>query len=96
MSYTTIKGAPAARPVAAWPDGSVTGVTARGTWTPTRTSDDYTPAVLLWPDGCQRRCNVLRVRLDSVEGARRKLAAGQCAWVRVEDVERVTGTGDGK
>lgn len=93
MSYTPTKGAPAARPVAAWPDGTVTGVTARGTWTPTRTSDDYTPAVLLWPDGRQRRCNVLAVRLDGVEGARRKLAAGVCAWVAVEDVEKVTREG---
>ena len=93
MSYTPTKGAPAARPVASWPDGAVTGVTAHGTWTPTRTSDDYTPAALLWPDGRQQRCNVLRVRLDGVEGARRKLAAGQCAWVRVEDVTEVTEEG---
>jgi uncharacterized protein YecT (DUF1311 family) len=36
---------------------------------------------------------VLRVRLDSVEAARAKLAAGQVAWVAVEDVEAATTAG---
>lgn len=51
-----------------------------------RTSDAYQPCVMLTPDGEQRSVNVLRVRLDSVEAARAKLAAGQVAWVAVEDV----------
>ena len=46
-------------------DGSV------GTWCMTRTSDDYTEAVLLMPDGSRRRCCVQRVRLDTPEEARR-------------------------
>ena len=58
-----------------------------------RRSDQYTPAVMLTPNGGQRRVNVLRVRLDSVEAARAKLAAGQVAWVAVEDVEAVRGNG---
>ena len=58
-------------------------------WTTTRTSADYTPAVAVWPSGKTQPCTVLAVRLDSVESARRKLAAGVVAWVRREDVERV-------
>ena len=58
-------------------------------WTPTRTSDHYTPAVLLMPGQPPRRCNVLRVRLDGAEQARAKLAEGKAAWVRAEDAERV-------
>ena len=58
-------------------------------WTTTKTSADYTPAVAVWPDGRTRPCSVQAVRLDSVESARRKLAAGVVAWVRREDVERV-------
>ena len=63
-------------------------------WTPTRTSGDYMPAVLLMPGQAPRRCNVLAVRLDSVEQARRKLAEGKAAWVRPEDVESVVGYGE--
>ena len=58
-----------------------------------RTSDAYQPCVMLTPDGEQRRVTVLRVRLDSVEAARAKLAAGQVAWVAVEDVGTVTAAG---
>ena len=56
-----------------------------------RTSDAYQPCVMLTSDGEQRRVNVLRVRLDSVEAAREKLAAGQVAWVAEGDVEAVRG-----
>lgn len=59
-------------------------------WSTTKTSDSYTPAVLLLPGKPPRRCTVLRVRLDTVEAAREKLAAGRAAWVSVEDGERVT------
>lgn len=62
-------------------------------WRMTRTSDDYTEAVLLLPDGTRRRCCVQRVRLDTAEAARAKLAAGLAAWVRREDEERMRGTG---
>ena len=58
-----------------------------------RRSDQYTPCVMLTPDGGQRRVTVLRVRMDSVEAARAKLAAGQVAWVREEDVRAVTAAG---
>jgi len=60
-------------------------------WTTTKTSDSYTPAVLLLPGKPPQRCNVLRVRLDTVEAARAKLAAGRAAWVAsMADAERVT------
>lgn len=55
---------------------------------PTKTSDDYKPCVALWPNGQQRRCNVLTIRLDDVESARQKLAAGKVAWVAPADVEQ--------
>lgn len=54
-----------------------------------RTSDDYKPCVAVWPNGQQRRCNVLTIRLMSVENARRELAAGHVVWVAPEDVEAV-------
>ena len=59
--------------------------------TPTlpRTSDAYQPAVMLCPDGTDRRVTVLRVRLDSVDAAREKLAAGRVAWVAVGDVSLI-------
>ena len=59
------------------------------TWHTTKTSDSYTPAVLLHPDGRSQRCNVQVVRLDSVDAARAKLAQGACAVVSKEDAERV-------
>mgnify|MGYP001352857157 CR=1 FL=1 len=58
-------------------------------WTTTKTSSDYTPAVAVWPSGRTQPCNVLAVRLDTVESARRKLESGIVAWVRKEDAERV-------
>ena len=60
----------------------------------TRTSDDYAPCVLVWPNGKTRRCSVLAVRMDSAETARAKLAAGKAAWVCEGDVERVQGNGE--
>ena len=58
-------------------------------WTTTKTSADYAPAVAVWPSGRTQPCNVLAVRLDTVESARRKLESGIVAWVRKEDAERV-------
>ena len=54
-----------------------------------KTSDYYTPCVVVWPNGQVRKGNVTHVNLDSVETARAKLAAGKVAWVRREDAERV-------
>ena len=58
-----------------------------------RTSDAYTPAVMLTPDGQTRSVTVLRVRIDSVDAARAKLAAGKLAWVAPGDAEAVRGDG---
>jgi hypothetical protein len=66
------------------------------TWQTTKTTDSYTPAVLLWPDGRRQKCNVLAARLDSVAAARERLALDKPAWVRVEDVTAVTGAGNGE
>ena len=57
--------------------------------TPTKTSDDYKPCVAVWPNGQQRRCNVLTIRLMSVDDARHELAAGHVVWVAPEDVGAV-------
>lgn len=64
------------------------------TWQTSKTSADYTPCVLIWPSGKQERKSVLAVRMDGVEQARAKLAAGKAAWVREGDVIAVTGVGD--
>jgi len=58
-----------------------------------RTSDAYTPCVVLWPNGKEQRANVMHTRLMSVEDARRELAAGRVVWVAVADVEAVRGEG---
>ena len=66
-----------------------------GSRTPTRTSDDYTPAVRLYPNGQQRRGGAFIPRIDTVEQARAKLAADETAVVAAGDVERVTSGVDG-
>ena len=38
-----------------------------------KTSDDYKPCVVVYPGGQIRRANVLHVRIDSFEDAKRKL-----------------------
>jgi hypothetical protein len=58
--------------------------------TPTRDSDYYRPCVMLRPDGRQHRANVAHVRLDTVDSARAKLAAGKVAWVAPDDVQAIT------
>ena len=58
-----------------------------------KTSDDYQPCIAVFPDGRQRKSNVLAVRLDDADKARAKLAEGQVAWVAPEDVERVISGG---
>ena len=59
------------------------------TWTPTRTSDSYTPAVQLEAGKPPRPCSVQHIRCMSVEAARAVVAAGGVAWVRREEWERV-------
>ena len=63
-------------------------------WRMTRTSNDYTEAVLLMPDGKRRLCCVQRVRLDLPQAARAKLARGVAAWVRREDEGKVGTDGE--
>jgi len=62
----------------------------------TKTSADYTPAVYLEPGKPPRKCNVKVIKLDSIEAARRMLAAGKSAWVRKDDVTAVTGAANGE
>lgn len=54
-------------------------------WTTTKTSADYTPAVRLYPNGKQRRAAAFIPRIDTVEQARAKLAAGGAPVVAAED-----------
>ena len=59
------------------------------TWTPTRTSDSYTPAVQLEAGKPPKPCSVKHIRCVSMEEARECMAAGGVAWVRREEWERV-------
>lgn len=59
------------------------------TYPTAKTSDSYTPAVLLQPNQPPRRCSVLAVRLDSAEGALEKLRRGKAAWAAPGDAETV-------
>lgn len=52
-----------------------------------RTSDDYRPCVALWPNGEQRRANVLYIRLMDVQTATEALKDGRIAFVAPEDAE---------
>lgn len=52
-----------------------------------KTSDDYTPCIAVWPSGKTQRANVKCIRLDTVDAARRKLDSGLVAWVRESDVD---------
>ena len=60
------------------------------TWTPTRTSDDYTPAVQLEAGKPPKPCSVKHIRCVSMEEARECMALGGVAWVRRDEWERVT------
>ena len=59
-------------------------------WTTTKTSDSYTPAVRLYPNGQQRRGGAFVPRIDTVEQARAKLAQGVAPVVAAGDAEKVT------
>ena len=52
-----------------------------------KTSADYTPCIVVWPDGRRTKGNVKRSELDSVESARDKLRGNRAAWV-TEEVNR--------
>ena len=54
-----------------------------------KTSDDYKPCVVVYPGGAIRRANVLHVRIDNLDDARRKLKEDKAAWVSYEDYERL-------
>jgi len=58
-------------------------------WTTSKTSSDYTPAVAIWPSGQTRKGNVLAARLDSVESAQHKHARNDVAYVQPSDEETV-------
>lgn len=59
-------------------------------WTPTRTSDSYTPAVQLEAGKPPKPCSVKCIRCVSVQEARECVAAGGVAWVRRDEWERVS------
>ena len=59
------------------------------TWQPTKTTADYTPAVMVYPDGRTQPCNVKAVRLDGVEAACEKLGRGRLVFVARDDVDAV-------
>lgn len=52
-----------------------------------KTSDDYKPCVVVYPDGNIRKANVLHVRIDSLDAARDKLRRDLAAWVSYDDYE---------
>ena len=54
-----------------------------------KTSDDYTPCVLVYPHGKIEKRNILRDRLDTLEEAKRKLASDYAARLSYEDYERL-------
>ena len=54
-----------------------------------KTSDDYKPCVVVYPDGQIRKANVLHVRMDSLEDGKRKLLEDKAAWLSYEDYERL-------
>lgn len=54
-----------------------------------KTSDDYTPCVVVYPDGKIRKANVLHVRLDSFDDGKRKLLDDRAAWLSYADYERL-------
>ena len=60
---------------------------------PARTSDAYTPCVVLEPGREPVRGNVMAGRMMAVDAARAEYAAGRVVWVAPGDVEAVRGEG---
>lgn len=58
-------------------------------WTSAKTSDDYRPCVVIYPDGKTRKANVLHVRMDSKERALQQLQSNKAAWVSYDDYDEV-------
>jgi len=58
-------------------------------WVSGKTSADYAPAVLLFPNGATRQGGAYIPRIDTLDAARAKLALGLTAVVRKEDAGRV-------
>jgi len=58
-----------------------------------KTSDDYRPCVCIYPGGKIRKANILHIRLDSLETAKRKLAEDKAAWLSYEDYDRYKAEG---
>ena len=54
-----------------------------------KTSNDYAPAVAVWPSGRTQKCNVKRDRLLTPDAARAALVERGVVYVRVEDAEAV-------
>ena len=54
-----------------------------------KTSDDYKPCVVVYPDGRMRKANVLHIRIDSFEDGKRKLLEDKAAWLSYEDYDRL-------
>lgn len=63
-------------------------------WTTTKTSASYAPAVRLYPNGQQRRGGELVERIVTVEQARAMLAAGGAPVVAPGDAEKVRNGGE--
>lgn len=56
----------------------------------TKTSDDYKPCVVLYPDGRIRKANVLHVRLESnAERAIQTLRNDHAAWLSYDIADEV-------
>jgi hypothetical protein len=57
-----------------------------------RTSDAYTPCVVVHPNGTTQRSNVMQGRMMTVDAARADHAAGRLVWVATaQDAEAVKG-----
>ena len=54
-----------------------------------KTSDDYRPCIVVFPNGQTRKSNVLYVRMDSKERAIEKLRQDFAAWVSPEDYDAI-------
>jgi len=52
-----------------------------------KTSDDYTPCVVVFPNGQTSKANVQHVRLDTVQRAIEKLRQDHAAWIAPADYD---------
>jgi len=54
-----------------------------------KTSNDYAPCVVIYPDGKIRKAHILHVRLHSKGRALAELAAGHVAWVAPDVADEI-------